>query len=47
VKGSDRRIDRALEHVDSVNSFLKQGMAERDSLGSAVERLQGLAPESA
>jgi flagellum-specific ATP synthase len=47
VKGSDRRIDRALEHVDSVNSFLKQGMAERDSLSSAVERLQGLAPEGA
>jgi flagellum-specific ATP synthase len=47
VKGSDKRIDRALEHVDAVNSFLKQDLAERDSLAGAVEKIQQLAPEQA
>jgi flagellum-specific ATP synthase len=47
VKGSDRRIDRALAHVDGVNAFLKQDMSERDNLASAVERLKGLVPEQA
>jgi flagellum-specific ATP synthase len=45
VKGSDKRIDRALEHVDAVNRFLKQDLAEHDSLAGAVEKLQRLAPE--
>jgi flagellum-specific ATP synthase len=47
VKGSDKRIDRALEHVDAVNKYLKQDMAERDSLAGAVEKIQLLAPETA
>jgi FliI/YscN family ATPase len=46
VKGSDRRIDRALEHVDSVNAFLKQDLAEHDTLAGAVARLETLAPEA-
>jgi flagellum-specific ATP synthase len=47
VKGSDRRIDRALQYVDSVNAFLKQDMAERDTLAGAVEKMIKLAPEQA
>ena len=47
VKGSDRRIDRALLYVDSVNAYLKQDMNERDNLKSAVEKLLPLAPEQA
>jgi flagellum-specific ATP synthase len=47
VKGSDKRIDRALEHVDAVNQYLKQDMSERDSLAGAVEKIQTLAPETA
>jgi flagellum-specific ATP synthase len=47
VKGSDRRIDRALQYIDSVNAFLKQDTAERDSLASAVEKMALLAPETA
>ena len=46
VKGSDRRIDRALEHIDAVNAFLKQDLSERDTLAGAVERLLTLVPES-
>lgn len=45
VKGSDRRIDRSLEHIDAVNAFLKQDTEERDTLSAAVTRLEGLAPE--
>ena len=45
VKGSDRRIDRALEHIDAVNAYLKQDTAERDTYANAVERLKALAPE--
>jgi flagellum-specific ATP synthase len=47
VKGSDRRIDRALQYIDSVNAFLKQDTAERDSLAGAVEKMALLAPETA
>jgi flagellum-specific ATP synthase len=47
VKGSDRRIDRALQYVDAVNAYLKQDMNERDNLKSAVEKLLPLAPEAA
>ncbi len=47
VKGSDRRIDRALEHVDPVNAFLKQDIEERDTLANAAQRLQALAPDAA
>ena len=43
VKGSDKRIDRALEHVDAVNAFLKQDQSEHDTLENAVRRLQELA----
>jgi flagellum-specific ATP synthase len=46
VKGSDKRIDRALEHIDAVNAFLKQDQSEKDTLEGAVQRLQQLAPES-
>lgn len=42
VKGSDKRIDRALEHTDAVNAFLKQDQAERDTLAGAVGKLAAL-----
>jgi flagellum-specific ATP synthase len=45
VKGSDRRIDRALQYIDSVNAFLKQDMSDRDSLAGAVAKMKLLAPE--
>ncbi len=47
MAGSDRRIDRALEHVDPVNAFLKQDIEERDTLANAAQRLQALAPDAA
>jgi flagellum-specific ATP synthase len=47
VKGADKRIDRALLYVDSVNAYLKQDMNERDSLSGAVEKLLPLAPDQA
>ncbi len=47
VKGSDRRIDRALAHIDAVEAFLRQDMAEKDTLESAVRRLETLVPEGA
>ena len=42
-----RRIDRALEHRDAINAFLKQDLAEHDTLAHAVERLVALVPEGA
>jgi flagellar biosynthesis/type III secretory pathway ATPase len=47
VKGSDKRIDRALEFIDAVNAFLKQDLEERDSLEGAVSKLSALVPEAA
>jgi flagellum-specific ATP synthase len=45
VRGSDRRIDRALQYIDAVNGYLKQDMSDRDSLAGAVEKIKLLAPE--
>ena len=44
VKGSDKRIDKALENIHAVNAFLKQDQAEHDTLENAVKRLQELVP---
>ena len=41
-KGSDPRTDYAISKLDAVNSFLKQGIHERDTSESSVARLQGL-----
>ena len=45
VKGSDKRIDQALAHVDAVNAYLKQDQSERDTLEHAIEALQALVPK--
>jgi len=42
--GGNRRIDWALEHLDSVRSFLRQGMREAVGYDETVQRLIGLAP---
>ena len=46
AKGSDKRIDRALEYVDPINAFLRQDQAEKDTLDHAVESLIKVAPEA-
>jgi flagellum-specific ATP synthase len=43
VKGSDPKVDRALEKIDAVNAFLKQGIDERDDLSNATVLLKALA----
>jgi flagellum-specific ATP synthase len=43
VRGSDAKIDRALERIDAVNAFLKQGIIEKDELPVTVEKLKALA----
>ncbi|MDR1137134.1 MAG: flagellar protein export ATPase FliI [Synergistaceae bacterium] len=42
--GSNPKIDWALKHIGSVNSFLKQGIGENFSYGDTVEQLLSLAP---
>jgi flagellum-specific ATP synthase len=38
-KGSDPRIDYAIEKIDEVNNFLKQGVFEEDNLENAINRM--------
>lgn len=38
-KGTDPRIDYAIEKIDEVNSFLKQGVFEPDNLQNTVKRM--------
>ncbi len=38
-KGTDPRIDYAIEKIDAVNSFLKQGVFEPDNLQNTIERM--------
>ncbi len=42
VKGTDPRIDRALQHIDAVNAYLKQGIEEKDDLANAAKRIEQL-----
>ena len=39
-KGSDRVTDEAIEKIESVNAFLKQGLDERPTYEETVERLK-------
>ncbi|MGB9638807.1 MAG: hypothetical protein ACPL1F_05890, partial [bacterium] len=38
-KGTDPRIDYAIEKIDEVNSFLKQGVFEEDNLENAIKKM--------
>lgn len=38
-KGTDPRIDYAIEKIDAVNSFLKQGVFEPDNLQNTVKKM--------
>lgn len=38
-KGSDPRIDYAIEKIDEVNNFLKQGVFEADNLENTINRM--------
>ncbi len=40
--GSDPRVDYAIEKIEEVNSFLKQGVEERIEYGEAVAQLKGI-----
>jgi flagellum-specific ATP synthase len=44
VKGSNPRIDHALEHLDAINGFLKQDMDEAAGYPETVKKLTGLLP---
>jgi flagellum-specific ATP synthase len=47
VKGSSEKIDRAIENIDGIYDFLKQGIEERVDPEQAINALLGLIPESA
>jgi len=38
-KGKDPRIEYAIEKIDEVNNFLKQGVYEEDNLENAIKRM--------
>ncbi len=42
VKGSNARIDFALENIDAIRSFLKQGIDERTRYGDTLQQLGAL-----
>ena len=39
-KGADKEADDALAHIDRVNAFLKQGLAEKSTFEETVAALQ-------
>ena len=41
-KGSDDRVDKAIDMIDQINAFLKQGLYEKCDLQETVARLQEL-----
>lgn len=45
-RGSNREIDRALDKIDAIRTFLKQGMAERSDFAETCHRLRELAASS-
>jgi len=42
VKGSNPKIDNALDKIDAVNSFLQQGTFEKCTFEDSVNKLQGI-----
>ena len=40
--GSDPRVDYAIEKIEEVNAFLKQGIDEKVDIGEAIEQLKGI-----
>jgi flagellum-specific ATP synthase len=42
VKGSNPQVDRAIEKIDAINSFLRQGVQDRVIYQSAVGALTDL-----
>jgi flagellum-specific ATP synthase len=46
VKGSNDRIDHAINYVDRVNGFLRQGVDEKHSFEETVSLLTGLFSEN-
>ena len=40
--GSDPKVDYAIEKIEEVNSFLKQGVEEKVDLGETVEQLKAI-----
>lgn len=45
-KGSNKKIDFAVDHIEALNRFLKQDMSESVSLDQTVEDLKGLFGEA-
>jgi flagellum-specific ATP synthase len=44
VSGTDALIDYAIEHLDDVNGFLRQGIAESVTFADGIEQLKTLLP---
>jgi flagellum-specific ATP synthase len=42
VKGSNSRLDYALQHLEAINDFLKQSNEEKETLNSTLKRLKTL-----
>ncbi len=40
VAGNNHRIDRAIEHIEKINDFLRQGIDEKVSLGESVDMMK-------
>ncbi|MCH5138362.1 flagellar protein export ATPase FliI [Clostridiaceae bacterium UIB06] len=42
VKGSNKKIDMAIQYNDQIISYLKQGMKEHSGFGESIEKLQSM-----
>ena len=42
MRGSNARIDEALDYIDRVNGFLRQGIGEKSAFEETVSKLKGM-----
>lgn len=47
VNGTNPKLDYAIKYIDSIHDFLKQGITERETFESGLEKLKEILPESA
>jgi flagellum-specific ATP synthase len=45
-KGSDKKIDMAIENIDEINDFLKQGVYEKVEYNDLVDRIIGISEKA-
>ena len=42
IKGTNKKVDMAIEKIEAINDFLKQGVHDRLTFDEIVELLRGI-----